>query len=283
MNCEEIKQKVGIREVLESYDIFPANPARDNKRTAFYFALDRDEKTASLSVNFIKNTAFDFGTGKTYDIISIVQVMNKCSVSDALEYLKKFNFPEISKKADEMIENPTYTILKISEVKHPVLVEYLNSRKVLKFKNLVKEIHYSVNKRNYFGIGFFNNSEGIEVRNKYYKRCLGRKDVTWIKNEKRQNAEIAVFEGFFDYLSYKVIEENISSSNTDFLILNSTSMLFAAEEILKKYEKKSLFLDNDKAGKATMEEIYRRHINVEDCSLLYKDYEDLNEWLCRSM
>ena len=88
MNCSEAKN-ISIREVLESFSLFPS---KENSRTAFYFALDREEKTPSLSVDFIKNTAFDFGTGKSYDIISIVQTMKRCSVSDALKYLEQFNF-----------------------------------------------------------------------------------------------------------------------------------------------------------------------------------------------
>ena len=39
-----------------------------------------------------KIKAFDFGTGKSYDVISIVQQMNQCSVSEALKYLEKFDF-----------------------------------------------------------------------------------------------------------------------------------------------------------------------------------------------
>ena len=82
MNCEKIKQKVGIRAVLESFGIFPF---KENPKTAFYFAIDREEKIPSLSVDFVKNKAFDFGNGKSYDLISIVQQINKCSVSEALK------------------------------------------------------------------------------------------------------------------------------------------------------------------------------------------------------
>ncbi len=89
MNCETIKQNVGIRTVLESFGHFPV---KENHKTGFYFALDREEKIPSLSVDFIKNKAFDFGTGKSYDVISIVQQMNQCSVSEALKYLSTFEF-----------------------------------------------------------------------------------------------------------------------------------------------------------------------------------------------
>jgi cell division protein FtsB len=74
---------------LESFNLFPV---KENRKTAFYFALDREEKIPSLSVDFVKNKAFDFGTGKSYDVISIVQQMNQCSVSEALKYLEKFDF-----------------------------------------------------------------------------------------------------------------------------------------------------------------------------------------------
>jgi hypothetical protein len=57
MNCEKIKNIVSIKSVLESFNLFPV---KANKKTAFYFALDREEKVPSLSVDFVKNKAFDF-------------------------------------------------------------------------------------------------------------------------------------------------------------------------------------------------------------------------------
>ena len=84
MNCAQAN-KVPIRLVLESFSVFPS---KGNPKTAFYFAIDRVEKTPSLSVDFVTNKAFDFGTGRNYDIVSIVQTLKKCSVSEALKYLE---------------------------------------------------------------------------------------------------------------------------------------------------------------------------------------------------
>ena len=67
MNCEQIKEKVSIRNVLESFNL---SPVKQNSKTAFYFAIDREEKTPSLCVDFAKNKAFDFGNGKSYDCMS---------------------------------------------------------------------------------------------------------------------------------------------------------------------------------------------------------------------
>ena len=84
---------------------------------------------------------------------------------------------------------------------------------------------------------------------------------------------------FFDYLTYRNLE-NSDNSNCDCLVLNSTAMLFKVEEKLKQYEKISLFLDNDKNGKSVKSKIQSQYRNVEDCSLIYHDFKDLNEWFC---
>ena len=243
-------------------------------------ALNREEKIPSFSVDFVKNKAFDFGTGKSYDVISIVQQMNQCSVSDALKYLKKFDFSmQKNEKIEETNQSKNYSILKVSEIQHPALIHYLKSRKVYEQKDLVKEIYYELNGKKYFGIGFYNNSAGVEIRNKYSKICLGKKDVTLIENERNKYREIVVFEGFFDYLTYRNIEK-IENFNSDYLILNSTAMLFKVDEILKKYDKISLFFDNDANGKTTTEMIQKKYKNVEDCSPLYLGSKDLNQWRC---
>ena len=277
MNCEEVKEKVNIRTVLESFSLFPV---KENWKTAFYFALDREEKIPSFSVDFVKNKAFDFGTGKSYDVISIVQQMNRCSVSDALKYLEKFDFSvQNNTQIEEAVQIKNYQIIKVNEIQHPALIQYLKSRKVCEQKDLVKEIEYMLNGKKYFGIGFFNNSGGVEIRNKYSKICLGKKDVTLIKNDLKTSNEIVVFEGFFDYLTFKNLE-SAESSISDCLILNSTAMLFKVDKELRAYYKTSLFLDNDDNGITIKQVIRKNYKNVEDCSLLYKDFKDLNEWFC---
>ena len=272
MNCEEVKEKISIRTVLESFNLFPV---KENRKTAFYFALDRKEKIPSLSVDFVKNKAFDFGTGKSYDVISIVQQINQCSVSEALKYLEKFVFSVQNEfHNEELMQKKEYEILKVRKIQHPALIQYLKSRKVYEQKELVKEVEYELNGKKYFGIGFFNNSGGVEIRNKYSKICLGKKDVTMVEN---QSSEICIFEGFFDYLTFKNLEKT-ENSNSDYLILNSTAMFFKIEKLLNEYNKISMFLDNDSNGKFIKSKIQNQYKNVEDCSLIYQKFKDLNEW-----
>ena len=272
MNCSEAKN-ISIRVVLESFSLFPS---KENPRTAFYFALDREEKTPSLSVDFIKNTAFDFGTGKSYDSISIVQAMKKCSVSDALKYLEQFNFS--FHKQNPKLENfpKAYDIIEVKEVQHPALLEYLKSRNVEDQKKEIEEIHYRMNDKKYFGIGFKNDSGGYEIRNAYSKICLGKKDITTIKSGSNS---VRIFEGFFDFLSFKNVENYLEKEPSDYIILNSVSMINLIKNSIGNYKNIELYFDNDDAGTRAVEIIKSINQNAEDCRLLYSDFKDLNDWL----
>ena len=275
MNCSEAKN-ISIRAVLESFSLFPSN---ENSRTAFYLAIDREEKTPSLSVDFSKNTAFDFGTGKSYDIISIVQTMKKCSVSDALKYLEQFNFSfqEQNLKLENLPKG--YEIIDVKKIQHPALLDYLKNRNVEDQKKWVEEIHYRMNDKDYFGIGFKNDSGGYEIRNAYSKICLGKKDITSIKNDSK---DVRVFEGFFDFLSFKKVENYLEKETSDYIILNSVSMIHKVKNSLENYKNIELYFDNDEAGTRAVEIIKTDLKNAEDCRILYSSFKDLNDWLIQN-
>lgn len=67
---KQANENISIREVIESFSLFPS---KEHPKTAYYYAINRQERTPSLLVNYVKNVAFDFGTGKQYDVVSIVQ------------------------------------------------------------------------------------------------------------------------------------------------------------------------------------------------------------------
>ena len=276
MNCKQANENISIREILESFSLFPS---KDNRRTAFYLAFDREEKTPSLSVNFEKNTAFDFGTGMKYDNVSLVQGIKKCSVSEALEYLKRFDYSISTNQkieTDNFKPKSGYQILEIKEVEHPSLVEYLKSRKLDFLKSELKEIHYELNGKNYFGLGFKNDSDGYEIRNPYIKLCLGKKDLTFIKN---QSKTLRVFEGFADYLSFKILEKSLEKEPSDYIILNSISMISKVKNQLENYQQIELYLDNDRTGDSVTEILKKQNSNVSDERILFKNHKDLNEFL----
>ena len=273
MNCKQANTQISIRNVLESFSLFPS---KGNSKTAFYFAFDREEKTPSLLVNFIKNIAFDFGTGKKYDVVSLVQGIKLCSVSEALEYLSLFDFSFNEQICNVTKDENKYEILSISEVKHNALVQYLKERRIENNIHLLKEIHYKISDKKYFGIGFKNDTDGYEIRNKYSKICIGRKDITTIKNN---SSCLRIFEGFMDYLSFKQMEKTLKKALSDYVILNSVTMIFKIEEIIDSYEKIELYFDNDEAGNRATNEVKQLNPHVEDYRTLYQNYKDLNDFI----
>ncbi|ATA78746.1 toprim domain-containing protein [Capnocytophaga sputigena] len=273
MNCKQANIQISIRNVLESFSLFPS---KDNSKTAFYFAFDREEKTPSLFVNFVKNIAFDFGTGKKYDIVSLVQGIKLCSVSEALEYLSQFDFSFQQQICNITKDESKYEILSISEVKHNALIQYLKERRIKNNIHILKEIHYKISNKKYFGIGFKNDANGYEVRNKYSKICIGRKDITTIKNKSNN---LRIFEGFMDYLSFIEMKKTLEEQLSDYVILNSVSMIFKLKKIIENYEKIELYFDNDEAGNRATNEVKQLNPYVEDNRILYQNYKDLNDFI----
>ena len=150
----------------------------------------RQEKTPSFKVNRKLNKWFDFEEQVGGNVIDFVIQKFGFNVSEALEYLKKFDdfsffHQQIFKTTDEK-ENIDH-IEKIIQVNHIALIQYLKSRGITNYKNVsnLKEIHYSIKQKKYFALGFRNNSGGFEVRSKYAKICLGSKDISHIKNDSK--------------------------------------------------------------------------------------------------
>lgn len=82
-----------------------------------------------------------------------------------------------------------------------------------------------------------------------------------------------------DYLSFCTLYPNRNTESA--VVLNSVNNLQKAHSLLSKYAIVNAYLDNDVAGKKTLELLRRMNLPVNDCSILYKEYKDLNDFLCR--
>ena len=207
----------------------------------------------------------------------------KASVKEVLEWAEKQNFSSFqyqnnSNTKQKALAN-NYTIIEVKDIQHQALLEYLKSRKVENQLEFLKEIHYRMNDKNYFGIGFKNDSGGYEIRNKYSKICLGKKDISTVKNG---SENLKIFEGFFDFLSFKNIEKSLSDEKSDYIILNSVSMISKIKNFLENYKNIELYFDNDEAGNRAVETLKKEVENVEDGRILYKNFKDLNDWAMSS-
>lgn len=119
-----------------------------------------------------------------------------------------------------------------------------------------------------------NNSGGYELRNKYFKGAFRPKDYTFIDKGKQ---ELAVVEGFFDFLTLKT-NWSVLTKSTNYLILNSLVLFEKAMPLMNQHEKVYLLLDHDEAGGNITSMALNMSSKFEDTSGIYTGYKDLNEW-----
>ena len=127
-------------------------------------------------------------------------------------------------------------------------------------------------------MAFENVSGGWELRNRYFKGCRRRKDISYLPWARDgPSAECAVFEGFIDYLSALTLG---IISGADTIILNSVVNVNKAVPYLKGYTAINFYLDNDTAGQTALSELTAIYgSTVIDRSTLYSEFNDLNDYL----
>ena len=276
MNCNQFNT-IPLEEVLQNLGHFPT---RQNEKEAWFLNPFGRENHASFKLNKRLNIWYLFSEGIGGNNIDFMKRYLNTSISEVLDWAENQNFSSFhnQKILNRNFENfvKTYEITEVKEIQHSALLEYLKSRKVENQTEYVKEIHYQMNGKNYFGIGFKNDSDGYEIRNAYSKICLGKKDISIISINSNS---IRIFEGFFDFLSFKNVENYLEKEASDYLILNSVSMIAKIKNTIKNYENIELYFDNDEAGNRAVEMIKSENENAEDCRILYSDFKDLNDWL----
>ncbi len=276
MNCKQFNT-IPLEEVLLSLGYLPT---KQSEKEAWFLNPFGNENHASFKINKNLNYWYLHSEGIGGKNIDFMKRYLNASVSEVLIWAENQNFSSFHQQniSNSKLENlsKTYEIINVKEIQHPALLEYLKERKVEKQTEFLKEIHYRMNDKNYFGIGFKNDSGGYEIRNKYSKICLGKKDISTIKNNSNS---VRIFEGFLDFLSFKNLENELEKEPSDYLILNSVSMLHNIKNSLGKYEKVELYFDNDEAGNRAVEIISSEIQNAKDCRILYSDFKDLNEYL----
>lgn len=279
MNTTQARE-ISIEKVLQNLG---CAPTKSNENESWYLSPFRIENTASFKLNKKINRWFDHGEQDGGNVIDFVIQKFGFSVTEALNYLEKFDtFFSFQKQVFETpVKEQTSTsqIQKIIPIQHFALIQYLKSRGITKYqeRSYLKEIHYSINDKKYFAIGFENKSGGFEIRSKFAKICLKKKDITLILN---QSKTIRIFEGFFDYLSFIQIRDKANLEESDYLILNSIALITKNLSLLNNYNKIELYLDNDEAGDKYTRRILSQFGEAKDNRSIYSDYKDFNEFLC---
>ncbi len=260
-------------------------PAVRKGTRLWYKSPLRQEQTPSFKVDTAINCWYDFGLGKGGNIIDLASELYQ---STDLRYLMRciannYPVPSVQTAASSFAPRhsaPGMERFEVVPLEHRALVAYLQERGIpahIATANC-KEAHYSVSGKPYFAVAFENVNGDWELRNRYFKGCRGRKDISYLPwSRDGPSTECAVFEGLIDYLSAIALD---IISGADAIILNSVVNVNKVVPYLRNYTVINCYLDNDNAGQTALAELTAIYgSTVIDRSTLYSEFNDLNDFL----
>jgi len=268
-----------IEKVLEALG------ARKGPGKDMWFSPFREETRASLHVDREKNLWNDFGLGQGGSIIQLVMLTKRCSCKDAEAFVASLA-PYTYKQSEPSA--PKSEIKAVREIRQEYLTNYLQKRKIpLELARMYcKEVIVRNPQKgmNFTLLGFPNNMGGYALNAPSGFKSTTKAAITTINTEGKMSVtpsakSVAVFEGFFDFLSWQVMQSSKTPS-CDVVVLNSVNNLQKASAYIGAHDKIMGFLDNDAAGQKCQSALERMFAGkVTDMSDLYGKYNDLNEML----
>lgn len=289
-----MNKRFSIREakqidLVEYLEKLGCQPQKIRNNDYWYLSPLREEKAPSYKVNKTLNVWYDHGLGKGGSLIDFAILYYNCSITEALQKLSRslsfhpqtmtLQQPQASaQKAREALE-PKIKVIAARPLTNPALCHYQNARKIPinTAKKYCKEVDFELYNKKYSAIGFENKSGGFELRNERFKGGTSPKNVTQISTSEAK--EMSVFDGFFSFLSYQILQQKNNLPLTNFLVLNSLSFLEKSRELMEKNERVYLYLDRDEAGMKNTQRALKWDTKYTDKSDLYKNHKDLNEYL----
>lgn len=250
MNTNDIN-KIPIPQFLSSISIEPER--KYNGYWMYKSIINPEQRTGSLKVS--KNNLWvDYSEGNLGGTLIdlVLLIYPELTVRDIVWKFNHdfFSFHQPIFEETTIEKEKNYEIKAIKPLTNIQLINYIQSRCIsLKMaEKYCVELHYNLNDKTYYGIGFKNDSEGYEIRNKYIKMCLGTKAPSYFNNK---SSQIVLLESWSDFLSFLTLYPK-AEKYYDFLILNSVGTL---NNVLIKESNKYLY-------KCTNEEHYKS-INIQ--------------------
>jgi len=272
-------------------------PAYEKGGELWYLSPLRKESTPSFKLAPSGRAWFDHGDGRGGSVIDFCCAYWRTDVSGALRELSRLNLadvPYVQPVADALpvlvgaVNESQFGDVKRKKLFSPALKGYLGTRGIpyaVAFP-FVEECHYTHEGRRFFALAFPNRSDGCELRNPYYKGCLGRKDISVLLPEHTARGKpCRVYEGFIDFLSDLTLMNRKPTDALPFsvVVLNSAAMRGAGLDAVRTLNASEvhLFFDNDRAG-LELTQYFREGLGglfMIDHTSDYAPHKDLNEWL----
>ena len=288
---EEDLSRIKRYPIVEYLERKGIKPVRSTPAYALYHSPLREDTHPSFKVDTEKNLWIDYAEGKGGSIIDLCVRLEGCTLLEAIRLLGR-NAPDYtacsSQKADRAMKRSSKPMASasgarrltgISDTLPPHLQKYLTEERCINIEKampFLRCISYEVGGRHYQAIGFANQSGGYELRdNGMFKGTIAPKDITPIFTDRVD--PVCIFEGFMDFLSFLSMKEEFTNHC---LVMNSVSNVARSIRYLNERQVSSIrtFFDNDEAGRRATADFVKAGFKVEDMSVHYRDFKDLNEY-----
>ena len=290
--------RLTVAEVLAHYGMTEAVP-----RSGFIPSPFRSERTSSFHILPHGYAWTDFGDGSRGGVVELVMRLESCEREAAIEKLREIR---ADKSVSQHIQRPfgqskparqaSFKVISISQLQDEDLLSYTHSRGISEatIRRFCSEVAIRTGGKVKTYIGFLNNDEGFVLRSpekgKSGKRCTNSAptylNVDGVNCAEPSSDSVAVFEGFFDFLSYmELTSDRLSHPKQDICVLNSVVNAQTAADFIRSHQTIHLYLDNDEAGRKTSAAIKEyvieanQEATITDHSEEYRGFNDLNEWL----
>lgn len=292
---KQVLQSISIVEIMAHLG---KNLAHD--RSGMYYSPFRDESTPSFHIDVPTNIWYDFGTaegGGLFEFVCRIAGITRGEVYDWLASFRKMIPESEYKEVVEKVKKTKPSRVIVDSASHEFtkykLIEYAQRRAVSRevLEKYCEEVVYHIDSypdKQYFAIGFKNNGGGYVLRSSLSKKCTSSAMTTLSPEGKITEMitgdKVLVFEGFMDFLSWLSSVSQLSPGY-DCCILNSVSNIEKALPWITAHKNIAAFMDNDDAGRKTLEKIIESvpdqagDVSIYDMSRLYQGYNDLNDKL----
>lgn len=160
-------------------------PVRRSGDKLWYKSPLRQEHTPSFKVETTLNCWYDFGIGKGGNIVDLAAEIYQ---STDMRYLihciaDSCPMPSMQTVAPPFAPRhsaPSFEDIRVVPLESHALVAYLQERGIPTkiSKAHCQQIHYCCRGKQYYSVAFANESDGYEVRNRYFKGCISPKDIS---------------------------------------------------------------------------------------------------------
>ena len=295
---EEDLSRIKRYPIVEYLERKGIKPVRSTPAYALYRSPFREDTHPSFKVDTEKNLWIDYAESKGGSIIDLCMRLEGCTLLEAIRHLGR-NTPDYtacSPQRECVQETSKLESIRqaasakgarrltgISDTLPSHLQKYLMEERCINMEKampFLRCISYEVRGLHYQAIGFANQSGGYELRdNGSFKGTIAPKDITPVFTDKITDRmkPVCVFEGFMDFLSFLSMKEEIIRHC---LVMNSVSNVARSIRYLNDRQVSSIrtFLDNDEAGRRATEDFMEAGFKVDDMSVHYRNFKDLNEY-----